>query len=50
MNIETVLELKKIQEKFNEEMQNASNIYEEKINNSEQSYRDKIAKEVSFNG
>lgn len=47
MNVETVLALKKAQEKFNEEMLNASNLYEEQVQNAEQNYRDKLAREVS---
>lgn len=49
MNVETVLALKKAQEKFNEEMLNASNLYEEQVQNAEQNYRDKLAREVSGN-
>lgn len=49
MSVETVLALKKAQEKFNEEMLNASNLYEEQVQNAEQNYRDKLAREVSGN-
>lgn len=49
MSVETVLALKKAQEKFNEEMLSASNLYEEQVQNAEQNYRDKLAREVSGN-
>lgn len=47
MNVETVLELKKAQEKFNQDMLEASNMYEDQIANAEQTYRDRLVREVS---
>jgi len=47
MSVETVLALKKAQEEFNKQMLEASNLYEEQVQNAEQNYRDKLVKEVS---
>lgn len=47
MNIETVLALKKAQEKFNQDMLEASNLYENQLANAEQAYRDRLVREVS---